>query len=65
MLEGYIPTTGGVWWTPKSGEKRWHYGSEEKNTSANDLMINQVKQEPAYYCPNCNRIVIDCKEIVE
>jgi hypothetical protein len=64
MLEGYIPTTG-MWWIPKSGEKRWLYGTEEKNSLLNDLKTSQVKQEPAYYCPNCDRIVIDCKEIVE
>jgi hypothetical protein len=64
MLEGFIPTTG-LWWISKSGEKGlWFRKSKTEDFQAGDSENMHMEQEPAYYCMKCNRIVIDCKELV-
>jgi hypothetical protein len=65
MLEGYVPNTG-LWWIPKSGEKGlWRQCTRTQGFRLGSMETANMKKEPAYYCPDCDRIVIDCKSIVD
>jgi hypothetical protein len=61
MLEGYVPESG-IWWMPKSGEHalgRQVFCQEQKELETDDK--KGTKKHTAYYCVDCDRIVIDCK----
>lgn len=65
MTEGFIPTEGSVRWLPKgaSCNKLFFRGPREKE----GFRIGPLKilfgitEYPAWYCPNCDLILIDCK----
>jgi hypothetical protein len=63
MLEGYIPNMG-LWWLPKSGENGlWRQDTRTEGFQLASMEMTGVRKEMAYYCPECDRIVIDCKAL--
>jgi hypothetical protein len=65
MLEGYIPNMG-IWWRPKSGENGlWRQSTRTNGFQLGCMETAGVRKEPAYYCPGCDRIVVDCKTLVD
>jgi hypothetical protein len=62
MLEGYVPASG-LWWMPKSGEHvlgRQAFSQNQRELDTSNLFGQ--KKQAAYYCVDCDRIVIDCQE---
>ena len=62
-LEGYIPTPS-IEWHPKYGKNKLFYKGEKKDgfRLGKFSCLNQ-KEQLAWYCPHCDCIVIDCKEL--
>ena len=64
MKEGFIPTGGSVRWIPKgqSCDKLFFRGSKEKEGfRIGPLKLLGITKQPAWYCPNCDLILIVCK----
>lgn len=65
MKEGYIPTYG-VEWLPKYAKQKLIYNRNKEEGFAVGRRRQLVfKQQPAWYCSECDIIVIDCKDTRE
>ena len=65
MLEGFIPTSG-LQWLPKWEDmgKIWIRGPKENGFYLGGVRLFGLKKQPAWYCPRCEIILIDCKVTV-
>lgn len=62
MLEGYIPTPA-IEWIPKYASSKLIYkGPKEKGFRLGRFRIMSLKEQPAWYCPKCDIIIIDCNQ---
>lgn len=60
MLEGFIPTPA-IEWVPKYAASKLKYsGPKETGFRIGRLNIMSQKKQPAWYCPYCDIILIDC-----
>ena len=67
MNEGFIPTPG-LRWIPKGDYigKQWFRGPKEKEGfRIGRIRWMSYREQPAWYCPNCDLIIIDCKAVVD
>lgn len=71
MIEGFIPCRGGLTWCPKYKsqtsfiETYLHNKNREEGFSVGKMhwIIEKKRTEKeAWYCPECDVIVIDCKQ---
>jgi hypothetical protein len=61
MLEGYIPTPA-IEWVPKYVNKKLKYiGSKTNGFRIGRMHLMSLKKQSAWYCPNCDLIIISCK----
>lgn len=66
MLEGFIPTAGLAWipiW--QSRNKMFFRGPKTEGFRLGRWRQFSMKEQPAWYCPECDIIVVDCKDIVD
>jgi hypothetical protein len=65
MIEGRIPALG-LWWMPKSDETQlWAKDTVNTKYRLDSMETMQVKYKTAYYCSECNRIVVDCNSDID
>ena len=61
MLRGYIPTPA-IEWIPAYGKSKMRYtGEKEEGFRLGKQHFLDMKKQPAWYCPACDVITIDCK----
>lgn len=61
MLEGYIPALA-IEWVPKYGNAKLKYtGSKTDDFRIGRMHLLSLKKQSAWYCPNCDLIIIRCK----
>lgn len=60
MLEGFIPTQV-IHWIPKNGKMKFIY-NDNKTEGFRIGRTHQLsmKKQPAWYCPTCDIILIEC-----
>lgn len=62
MLAGYIPAPA-VEWIPENKEPRVVYHGEKKDGfRLGRHQFFDMKRQKSWYCPECDVIVIDCKQ---
>ena len=62
MIKGFIPTPA-IEWLPENRGMKLLYGDDKKQ----GFRIGRhgfwdMKEQEAWYCPVCDKLVIDCKE---
>lgn len=61
MLEGFIPTPA-IEWVPKDSNTKLIYNGPKVNGFRIGRMnLMSQKKQQAWYCPNCDTIIIECK----